>query len=97
MFHELAVKLFHLSQLLLTHSLTKGIGLTTGEIGQLTREQHHLLLIHADAVGILQVLLHAVEVIADLLSALLTGDEVWDIIHRAWTVEGVHSDDIADH
>ena len=96
LFHELAIELLHLGQLLLTHCLTQRVGLTTGEIGQLAREQHHLLLIDADAVSVLQVLLHAVEVVLDLLSALLTGDEVGDVVHRAGTIEGVHSDDVAD-
>ena len=86
LFHELAIEFLHLRQLLLTHGLTKRIGLTSREVGQLAREQHHLLLIHADAVSVLQVLFHAVEIVLDLLPTLLTGNEVRDVVHRAGTV-----------
>ena len=83
--------------LLLTHGLTQGVALTTGEVGQLTRQQHHLLLIHRDTIGILQVLLHTVDIVLDLLTSVLTGNEGRDIVHRSWTVEGIHGDEILEH
>ena len=96
MFHKLAVEFLHLSQLLLTHGLTQSIRLTSSEVRQLTREQHHLLLIHTDAVGVLEIFLHAGEVVLDLLPTLLAGDEIRNVVHRSRAVEGVHSDDVTD-
>ena len=83
--------------LLLTHRLTEGITLTSCEVSQLTRQQHHLLLINGNAIGILQVFLHARDIILDLLTAILTGDERGNIIHRAWTIEGIHGNQILEH
>ena len=79
---------------LLTHGLTQGITLTTSEVGQLTGEQHHLLLIDRDAVGVLQVLLHAGDIILDTRRVFLTGDELGDVIHRSRAIEGIHSDEV---
>ena len=83
--------------LLLTHRLTQGIALTTGEVGQLARQQHHLLLIDSDAISILQILLHTRNIVLDLLFTVLTGNERGDVIHRAWTVEGIHGDEVFKH
>ena len=76
--------------LLLTHSLSERIALTTGEVSQLAREQHHLLLIDRDAISILQILLHARDVIGNRLQAVLALDERRDIVHWAGTIEGIH-------
>ena len=82
---------------LLTHSLTKGVTLTTGKVGQLTRQQHHLFLIYRDAIGILQVFLHTRDIILDLLTSILSGDEGRDVVHRTWTIQRIHSDEILEH
>ena len=96
LFHELFVQFLHLGQLLLTHRLTQRIGLASREIGQLAREQHHLLLIDANAVGVLQILFHTIEIVFDFLPALLAGDKIRDVVHRSGAIEGVHCDDVAD-
>ena len=83
--------------LLLTHGLTQGIALTTGEVSQLARKQHHLLLIDGDAISILQILLHAGDVVFDLLLSVLTGNERGDVIHRSRAVEGIHGDEVFKH
>ena len=80
--------------LLLTHCLTKGIALASGEVGQLTGKQHDLLLIDGYAVGILQILLHAGNVVGDFLPAVLSGDERRDVVHWTRTVKGIHSDEV---
>ena len=80
----------------LTHRLTQGIGLTTGEVRQQTRQKHDLLLVDRNAVGILQILLHDGDVILDGLASPLTVDEVGDIIHRTRTVEGIHGNQILE-
>ena len=82
---------------LLTHSLTQRIALTTGEVGQLTGQQHHLLLIDGDAIGVLEVFLHAGNIVLNLFATILTGDKRRDIVHRAWTIEGVHGDEVFKH
>ena len=80
--------------LLLTHRLTQGVALTTGEVGQQSGEQHHLLLIHGDAIRILQVFLHHRDIVGDRFISMLTTDELGDIAHRSRTIEGVHGDEI---
>ena len=79
---------------LLTHRLTQGVALTTGEVGQQTRQQHHLLLINGNAVGILQIFLHHRNIIGDRFLTVLTTDELRNVAHRSWTVEGVHGDEV---
>ena len=88
-FHGIYYRLF-----LLTHRLTQGVTLTTREIGQQAREQHHLLLINGDAVGIFQIPLHHRNGIRNLLLSFLTGDERRDVVHGTRAVEGVHGDEI---
>ena len=79
---------------LLTHRLTQGVALTTGEVGQQSRQQHHLLLIHRDAIGILQIFLHHGDIVGNGLATMLTVDEIGDIAHRSRTIQGVHSDEV---
>ena len=78
---------------LLTHRLTEGVALTTGEVGQQSRQQHHLLLIDRNTISILQVFLHDGDIVGNLFVAMLTTDELRDITHRSRSVEGVHSDE----
>ena len=94
--HELALQVVHLVDQLLTHCLTQGIALATGEIGQQTREQHDLLLIDCNAVCIFQVTLHHRNVILDLLLSLFTGDKRRNIVHRSRTVEGIHGNQVLE-
>jgi len=82
---------------LLTHRLTQGIRLASGEAGKLTGKKHHLLLIDRNAVGILQILLHTRDIVGNLLLAVLAGNKVRDVIHRSRTVEGVHGDEVLEH
>ena len=82
---------------LFTHRLTQGITLTTRKICQLAREQHHLLLIDGNAVGVLQIFLHAGNRVGDRFQTVLTLDEVGDVIHRSRTVEGIHGDEVLKH
>ena len=79
---------------LLTHRLTQRIALTTGKIGQETREQHHLLLINRNTIGILQVFLHHGDIISDGLITMLTTDKLRDIAHRTGAIKGVHGNKI---
>ena len=94
---ELRLHRIYDSLLLLTHRLTEGIRLASGEACQLAGKEHHLLLIHRDAVGILEIFLHAGDIIGDGLLAVLAGDEVGDVIHRSRTVEGVHGDEVLEN
>ena len=56
---ELDLEGLHLLLELLPHRLTELVRLSTGEVGDLTGEEHHLLLIDGDPIGILEVTLHA--------------------------------------
>ena len=80
--------------LLLTHRLTQGVALTTGKVGQQTRQQHHLLLINGNAVGILQIFLHHRNIIGDRFFTVLTTYELRNVAHRSRTVQGVHGDEV---
>ena len=53
-----------------------------------------MLLIDRDAVGFLEVLLHAGNVIFDGLYAVFAVDELWDVIHGARAIESIHGDEI---
>ena len=80
--------------LLLTHGLTQRIGLAAREPGELLRQQHDLLLVDRDAVGVAQVLLHVGDLVGHRLLPVFAGDEIGDVLHRARTVEGVHGDQV---
>ena len=82
--------------LLLTHRLTEGIRLASGEVGQLTRQEHDLLLIDRNAVSIFEILLASIQVVSDRLRTCLSGNERRDIVHWAGSIECVHGDDIAN-
>ena len=95
-FVEKFLQLVHLLYLLLTHGLAQRVALAAGEVGQLSAQEHHLLLIHGDAVGILEILLHAGNVVLYLRGILFSGDEFGYIVHRSRPVEGVHSDEVLE-
>ena len=79
---------------LLTHSLAQSVRLATCETGKQSGEKHHLLLIHSDAISILQILLHHRDIIFDGKLSMLTLDKVGDIVHWTRTIQGVHRDKI---
>ena len=81
---------------LLAHRLAQRVALAAGEARQLARQEHHLLLVDRDAVGVLEVLLHHRDVVLDGLAAVLAVDEVRDVVHRARAVEGVHRYDVLE-
>ena len=88
--HELVFELVQDGYLFLSHCLTQLVCLTFGEAGKLLGEEHDLLLIDCDPVGVAQEFLHVGEVILDGLKPKFPVDEVRNIIHRAWPVERVH-------
>ena len=83
--------------LFLTHGLTQGIALTASEISQQSREKHHLLLIHGNAVSIFQILFHNGDIVGDERRIVLTLDKVGDIVHRPRTIQGTHGNQIFKH
>ena len=96
-FDELRLHRVNNSLLLLTHCLTQGVRFASGEVGKLAREEHHLLLIYGNAVGVLEVLLHAWDVVLNLFFAVFTGDERGDVVHRTGTIEGVHGNEVLEN
>ena len=75
---------------LFPHSLTQLVGLSACEARQLPRQQHNLLLIDGDAVGIFQILFHYGNIVRDRHSAVFAVDEIGNIIHRTGAVQSVH-------
>ena len=55
----------------LTHSLSQGVGLASGEPCQLARQKHHLLLVHGHSVGVVAAFLHLWKVVFYGLRTLL--------------------------
>ena len=82
---------------LLTHRLTKGITLTTCKVRQLATQEHYLLLIDSDSVGVFEVLLHTRDVVLHQRRVMFTPDKVWDIIHWPRTIERIHGDEVFKH
>ena len=79
---------------LLTHRLTQGIALAAREVCNEAREQHHLLLINRDAVGVFKIFLHAREVVDNGFVAVLAGNELRDIGHWPRAIKGVHRNEV---
>ena len=93
---ELGFQVVQLVLEFLAHGLAERVRLAAGEVGQKTRQQHDLLLVDRDAVGVLEVLLHHGDVVLDGAAAVLAGDEVRDVVHRAGPVKGVHRDQVLE-
>ena len=89
-FEEQLLQGVHLVDELLTHRLAQGVALASGEVGEQSRQQHDLLLINRDAVGVFQIHLHLRNVVGYRLAPLFAGDEVGNVVHRSRPVEGVH-------
>ena len=95
-FDEHRLHLVNDGLLLLSHRLSQGVALPAGEVGELSREQHHLLLIDRDAVCVLEILLHARDVVPYLLLAVLACDEGGYVVHRSRAVEGIHGYEVLE-
>ena len=84
-------------RLLFAHRLPQRVRLALREAGQLLRQQHHLLLVHCDPVGLLEVFFARVEVIRDELLPVLPLDKRWDVLERPRTVQRVHRNEVTEH
>ena len=93
---ELGLHLGNEIRLLLAHRLPQRVGLTLGKASELLAEQHHLLLIYGDAVGLGQVFLTCCEVVSDWLLPMFTAHESRDVLQRAGPVERVHGDQVGE-
>ena len=78
----------------LAHRFPQGVGLALGEASQLLAEQHDLLLVHGDAVGLGEVFLTSVEVVLDRLLAVLPADKRRDVLQRTRSVQRVHGNEV---
>ncbi len=93
---KLGVHVVQLLDELLSHRLAQRVALSAREVCYFAGEQHDLLLVYGDAVGVLEVLLHAREIVRYGLFAVLSGDELRNVLHRARAVEGVHGDEVLE-
>ena len=91
---EFGLQVVQLVLQLFTHGLSEGVAFASGEAGQLSAQEHHLLLVDGDSVGVLQVFFHLGKVVLDRLDSELAVNEVRDVVHRARTVEGVHRNQV---
>ena len=53
-------------------------------------------MINGNSVCIFQILLHVLDIVSDRLLSLLTADELRNVVHRAWAVEGVHGNQVGE-
>ncbi|MNS55936.1 hypothetical protein D3C72_887830 [compost metagenome] len=88
--NKFAFHLIQRSTVFLTHRLTQYIGIPFRETAQFLRQQHHLLLVYGNTVGLGQVFFHFRKVIRDLFLSVFTLNKVRDILQRARTIQGIH-------
>ena len=93
---ELLLLFGHQGADLLAHRLAQDVGFTPGEPGNLAHHHQDLILIDADAVGLLHDRLEDRVEEGDRCLAILGGGERWDVVHRSRTVEGHDGDEVAD-
>ena len=93
-FNELRFHMIQLITQLFTHRFTQGIGFTAGKVGQQTRQEHHLLLIHSNTISILQVFLHHRNVILNRFTSVFTINKIRNIIHRTRTIKSIHGNQV---
>src|SRR5215216_2048138 len=88
---ELLLMHRHLFTLLLAHRATHEVGFAKCIAGKLLRELHYLLLVHDDAVGIVEDLLHLRHEITHGFFAVVALDEFIDHAAIEWsrTIESV--------
>ena len=80
---------FHLFDVLFTHGAAQQVGAPQRVAPDRPRHQHHLFLIHHDAVGFAQNRFHTLIEVLHLFAPELTINKVRNLIHRARTVQSV--------
>ena len=95
--HEVRLHLVDDVLLLFAHGLPETVGLPLREACELLGQQHDLLLIDRDAIGLLQILLTGVQIISNRLSPVLARNKIRDVFHRPWTIQGVHGNQVLKH
>ncbi len=79
---------------LFTHGLPEHVRLALGKACELLGEQHDLLLVHGNPVGLLEIFLHVGQIIRNLLYSMLPPNERRNVFQGSWTVERVHGNQI---
>ena len=92
--NKLRLHMIQLITQLFTHRFTQCIGLTAGKVGQQTRQEHHLFLIHSNTISILQVFLHNRNVIFNRLTPMFTVDKIRNIIHWTRSIKSIHGNQV---
>ena len=72
------------------------VALAACEARYLAREQHDLLLIYGDAVGVFQVFFHTWQVVGYWFFALFARDERWYVFDRPRPIERIHGYQVGD-
>ena len=93
-FHKLALHFIKHFFLLLTHRFTQRIRITFGKACQTLRQQHHLLLIHCNSIGIFEIFFHLGHIVTDDFFAVLTCDKIWNVGNWSGTIQSVHGNQI---
>ena len=93
---ELGLQLVELGFEFFTHGLAQCVALAACKVGKQAREKHHLLLVHGNAVRVLEVLLHAGNIVLYKSGVVLALNEVGNVVHWAGTVEGVHGNEVLE-
>ena len=93
---EFGFEFFEHGNLFFPHRLTELVALTTREVGKKSGEEHDLLLVNGDAVGVFEVFFHHWDIVGDGFKSMFALDEMRDVVHRSRAVEGVHGDKVGE-
>ncbi len=93
---EFRLELCHLFRHLLSHDTADVVSATQRVATQNLGKLHHLFLVHDNAVRFAKHLFQVRMVAVNLFLAVLTGNEVRNLVNRPRSVQGVHSDKVKD-
>ncbi len=83
-------------RLFLSHGLAQQVGAAQGIACHFACHLHDLFLVHDDAIGAFEVLLQARVRVRDRCLAIFRIDKLIDIVHGAWPIQCVQSDEVFD-
>src|SRR5574343_1282348 len=92
--YKLAFHFIQYRLLLFTHGLTQYVRISLAEATNTLCQQHYLLLIHSDSVGLFQILRHFRQVVTDLFATMFTVYKDGDIGNWSRSIQGVHRDQV---
>ena len=97
LFKEFRLHLVNYVFLFLTHCFSQSVAFASRKVCKLSRKKHHLLLIHRNSVGILQIFFHAGYVVAYKRRVFFSANKFGNIVHRSGAIQGIHGYQIFEY